>query len=881
MKRICLILTLEDKNVAKARKILENANKAGIHKFAVIGELTDSEKSVLFSDLGEIDVSWHAARLCAQKLAKFKGIANKTRDFPYLFSVSSSVSLDSAAMSRLMAFLDKSPILRGVSPQLFAPDFQYAVNLGCVADLRGNLRFLYHGLNPDDPALAKTRLFQTADGKALLFRRSAFLQKNSLNPSLEELAFVEANREKDAFATLAEARATIDDQFYYFNLCGLWNSLKDRGKLPDDFFTPDYPVHCAGDGFAYGVSTWLNDGPVMSPGREFEAPLVQFVNDPNPFALLKWLAEATNLRETINLIRRTPWVTPREFQYYLAKAQILLVRGANIPDFATKIRDWQKRAMSFHYGRLRKGMKLLADAGFYDSSLDTTPTVYDAWIELAENFAEITPGADTPEISILMPVYNPDPGFLLKAIESIRAQSRRNWRLIAVDDASTREEGKEILRSLAADDKRVKIKFREQNGHISLATNDALALAETPWVALMDQDDALSPHALACVGETIRADTRLVYSDEDHIDHNDVRRAPIFRPDFDYEQFTAGHLTAYFTQTMRDAGGMRVGYEGFQDSDLALRVTEILEPNRIVHVPKILYHWRVHPGSSAAAIASKPYALAASKLAWEDAAKRRGLIANAIPAGKNTWYRLALKIPEKFKFSVILLPGDPLSKRIAPLLDNWRETCGAEIIRLKKDATLAATLKAGALAAKNERLLILAPSLEPENDCRPEQALILLDRKDVAMVGGIVWNDAQLENGGFYPDEKGALFPLLRGASKEVLPFFAWGQFLLQRRVVGVDWRAVAIGKSALLTEDINAEYGDYALVDLSLRLNLRGQKTLVSPWSQWRDNRRAAFVPPPEIFNDNWREYLKKDGVRNPNLILAPDMDWTLAGLN
>ena len=166
--------------------------------------------------------------------------------------------------------------------------------------------------------------------------------------------------------------------------------------------------------------------------------------------------------------------------------------------------------------------------------------------------------------------------------------------------------------------------FRKKNGHISAASNTALALVEAPWVALLDHDDRLAEDALAWVARSIveHPQLRMIYSDEDKIDSNGSRRDPYFKCDWNpilmEGQNAVCHLGVYATDLVEEVGGFRVGYEGAQDHDLTLRCSRQLRRDQILHLPRILYHWRVHPGSTATGTEAKPYSCCAAQRVVED-----------------------------------------------------------------------------------------------------------------------------------------------------------------------------------------------------------------------------------------------------------------------
>ena len=227
-----------------------------------------------------------------------------------------------------------------------------------------------------------------------------------------------------------------------------------------------------------------------------------------------------------------------------------------------------------------------------------------------------------------MPVYNPPPEFLDKAIASVAAQVYENWELAVADDASTDPAVKETLRKWAEREPRIRIVFREENGHISRATNSAAELARGDYFVFMDQDDLVTPDALGEIALHLseQPETDILYSDDDKINAQGQRFAPQFKPDWSPDLLLSymyfSHLFVIKRSLFFEAGGLRAGYEGSQDYDLALRATELAR--RIGHIPKVLYHWRVLPGSTASSGAAKPESFDAGVRAVQDALDRRG-----------------------------------------------------------------------------------------------------------------------------------------------------------------------------------------------------------------------------------------------------------------
>lgn len=234
----------------------------------------------------------------------------------------------------------------------------------------------------------------------------------------------------------------------------------------------------------------------------------------------------------------------------------------------------------------------------------------------------------TPMVSVLMPVYNPPIDLLEKAIRSVQDQVYQNWELCIADDCSPNKEVVEKLREISKNDDRVKVEFRKENGHISKASNSALSLVSGDYIAFMDHDDLLSPDALYQVVLELNRDstTDIFYSDEDKVNevgqHSDPHFKPEWCPDHLLSRNYFGHLVVIRTSLVMDIGGFREGFEGSQDYDLVLRATE--RTDRIVRIPKVLYHWRIHDESSAKGEDVKPYAYQAGKRSLTEALSRRG-----------------------------------------------------------------------------------------------------------------------------------------------------------------------------------------------------------------------------------------------------------------
>jgi len=299
---------------------------------------------------------------------------------------------------------------------------------------------------------------------------------------------------------------------------------------------------------------------------------------------------------------------------------------------------------------------------------------YDLWIlknepdeaKLEQYKTEIQNFNYQPKISVVTPVYNPDVAWIKAAIESIRNQVYQNWEL-CLADASTKEDVRNCLETYAKKDSRIKVKSLSENKGISGNSNEARFLATGEYIGLLDHDDELSPDALYEVVKHLQDNPRadMIYSDEDKINLDGKRQDAFFKPDWAEDMFLAHNYLCHFTVIKKDivekVGGFREGYDGSQDYDLFLRATEVC--NKIGHIPKILYHWRIVPGSTSENLSRKSYALTATKKALESAIQRRGLDAEVeeglFPNSSRVKYNIAgnpkisIIIPTKDKVEVL------------------------------------------------------------------------------------------------------------------------------------------------------------------------------------------------------------------------------------
>ncbi len=299
-------------------------------------------------------------------------------------------------------------------------------------------------------------------------------------------------------------------------------------------------------------------------------------------------------------------------------------------------------------------------------------TDYKDWVKLYDTLtpedkaaikAHTAEMAWRPLISVVMPVYNTPEAYLREALDSVLEQLYPNWELCIADDASTAPHISAVLAEYQARDQRIKVVQRKQNGHISVASNSALELATGEFVALMDHDDRLPPHALYMVAVELNghSDADILYSDEDKIDVSGQRYDPHFKSDFNLDllhgQNMVNHLGVFRRSLIERIGGFRVGFEGSQDYDLTLRAIEATTPERIRHIPAILYHWRVFPESTAFSTIDLPRATAAAHRALTEHFERCGVKATVETSpATNRFTRIRYALPDTLPRVSLIVP---------------------------------------------------------------------------------------------------------------------------------------------------------------------------------------------------------------------------------
>jgi GT2 family glycosyltransferase len=566
---------------------------------------------------------------------------------------------------------------------------------------------------------------------------------------------------------------------------------------------------------------------------------------------------------------------------------------------------------------LRSSLELLTTAGITTHDAEAYPR----WVvrhtrtevELATLAQEIAALPYQPLISVIVPVYNTDPQWLRACIESVRRQAYPNWELCLCDDASTTPATVATLREFASDI-RVRVRYASVNGGISIASNLALELANGDFIALLDHDDELAPDALAEVVRHLNAqpDADVIYSDEDKLDLQGARCDVFFKPDWSPEHFLTCmytcHLMVVRRQLMNEIGGFRTGYEGAQDYDLLLRLME--RTGRIQHIPRVLYHWRKLPQSTASAGQAKPWALDAGRLAVEDYVRRNSIDAEVLPGGAAGLYRVRRRIRERPLVSIVIptagrlrdvngTPVDLLANAIRSVVQKTSYDA-YEFIVVADEAGVPATttsalagtrhtvlpfarlglfnfsakINAGVSAAAGEHVLLFNDDLEAIS---PEWLSAMLEYSQEQAIGAVgaklLYPDGRLQHIGMVLGVAGLAAHAFHQHSG-VSPGYA-GSAIMTRNYSAVTAACLMTRRRVFdqvggFDERFPIDFND---VDYCLKLRQAGYRVVFTPWAQLYHHESASFgVRRQDLaglaeMRRRWAGVIDCDPYYNPNL--------------
>ena len=587
-----------------------------------------------------------------------------------------------------------------------------------------------------------------------------------------------------------------------------------------------------------------------------------------------------------------------------------------------------RRLQPFHrrYGPIKYGLLLPALRrlrGFVTGRQATDPdAAYREWAARSEQLryqrervmAAIAGFTYQPTVSIILPVYNPPLDHLRDAIESVCGQYYAGWELCICDDGSTAAGVRETLDEYARRDARIRLDRAATNGGIAAASNRALKMATGEFVGLLDHDDRLTPDALFEIVATLQqADADLLYSDEDRLDRNGRRRAPRFKPAWSPDLLLScmylAHFTVYRKTVLDRVGGFRESFDGSQDYDLALRFTE--QTGKIVHIPKILYHWREQPGSASARPASHQSVIEAGRRALSDALARRRIDGTVVPQSRYGYYHVRRRVGPGRRVSIIIptRDGGRRLRRCLESIDVRRREPDYEILVVDNGSREEATLdylrrlphrvirddapfnfsrlnNLAARAAGGDYLLFLNDDTEAISDDWLAALAEHTGRAEVGAVGGkLLTADGRIQHAGVVLGINGAAGHALRGVDG-----FDGAGYLNYANVTR-NYSAMTAA-CLMMRREVFDEVGGFdeisfpiafSDVDLCLRLRQRGYLIVFTPlallYHYESSSRGLRREPQAEArLRKRWGDQLLADPYFNPNLRddredFAPDL--------
>jgi GT2 family glycosyltransferase len=467
--------------------------------------------------------------------------------------------------------------------------------------------------------------------------------------------------------------------------------------------------------------------------------------------------------------------------------------------------------------------------------------------------------------------------------------------------------------------------FRGTNGHISAASNSALEVCKGEYIALLDHDDLLAEQALFWVADAIlrRPDLKLIYSDEDKVDINGKRSDPYFKCDWNTDLFYSHnlvtHLGVYQTNLVRAIGGFRIGYEGAQDYDLALRCIEHIHPHEIRHIPRVLYHWRMHRDSTAAGAAAKPYALSAGKRAINDHFQRRQVAAAVESLEQLGMYRVRYDLPrlvpmvsliilvrngleitrrciisilEKTTYrdyEILIVDNGSDDPKVLEYLESVQRDHRLRVIRDDRPFNFSALNNAAVEQTRGDMVALINNDIEVISSDWLTEMVSHAARPEIGAVGArLLFPNDTVQHAGVILGIRGIAGHAHKNLSRQTGGYF--NRAVLIQSLSAVTAACLVIRKEVYLkvggfNEDLKAAYND---VDFCLRVAEAGYTNIYTPYAELYHyesatrgsddtmQKRLAFEMDGQYMKNRWGDLLLNDPAYSPNLTL----EWEDFGL-
>lgn len=525
-----------------------------------------------------------------------------------------------------------------------------------------------------------------------------------------------------------------------------------------------------------------------------------------------------------------------------------------------------------------------------------------------------------PCISIIVPTYKTPEKFLKEMIDSVRNQSYENWELCIGDGSVTEDTVKNVVESYQKKDKRIKMICLSENLGIAGNTNAALSIATGDYIALLDHDDILAPDALYEVvkwmNEHYKDETDVIYTDEDKVsfDLKDYFE-PHFKSDYNLDLIRSNnyicHLFVAGKSIVDQVGGFRKEYDGSQDYDFILRCIE--QSKHVEHVPKVLYHWRCHPGSTAANQESKMYCYEAGKRAIEDHLKRRGEDGCQVVMTEHLGFyhviypirehkKVSIIIPNKDQkeilerciesviqktdyknYEIIIVENNSTTNEIFEYYKTIEQRENIRVVIWKDKFNYSAINNFGVKYANGEYLLFLNNDIEVIRENWLSEMLANVQRKEVGIVGAkLLYPDNMVQHAGVIIGMGGiAGHPLSRHPADDC-GYFARG--IIQQNLNAVTAACMLTKKEVYekvkgFEEKLAVAFND---IDLCLKVRKAGYLIVYDPEallyhhesiSRGKEDtleKRNRFEGEVDYMAKKWKDVLEKgDEYYNPNLSL------------
>lgn len=553
------------------------------------------------------------------------------------------------------------------------------------------------------------------------------------------------------------------------------------------------------------------------------------------------------------------------------------------------------------------------------------PTNYKSWIlnnepssdELIKQSQEKF--SINPKISIVVPTFNTPQMFLEQMVDSVLNQTYSNWEL-CIADGSENDSVKNYIEKISQKESRIKFVSLENNLGIAGNTNMGIDLATGDFIALLDHDDTLSAFAIYEVVKSINENPKveMLYSDEDKLTYNGKRRInPHFKPDWSpdtilgYNYVT--HLLVIKTDLLHKVGKIRSGFEGSQDHDLVLRVSE--QAKQIVHIPKILYHWREHQNSTSSNVESKSYVTFSTQKAVSQALERRGIEGRVFGgpffASARVVYHLKNKplisiiIPTKdhvetlrtcinsiinrttyTNYEIIITDTQSKEQKTLDYYKELKKDSRIKILNWNKAFNFSAVNNFAVKHAKGEYFLFLNNDTEILTAEWIESMLEFCQRDDVGAVGAkLFYPDYTIQHGGVILGIGGVAGHSHKSFSRNCHGYH--GRLSIPNNYSAVTAACVMVSRKVF--QLVNEFDENYALafndVDLCLKIREKGLLIVWTPYAQLLhyESKTRGYEDTPEKqlrfkgeidrFYSRWQKILDQgDPYYNPNLTLKEE---------